>query len=245
MKTILPPVLFEDDTLIAFDKPSGLLVAPDRWDKDRENLMTTVHQQLNREWFNVHRLDRETSGVLLCAKGKEAVRHMCRVFNAGAISKEYIAIVQGGPSEASGSIQLRLEPDHFLPGRMRVAKEGAGKAAETRFEVVERWRGYSLLSLKLLTGRTHQIRVHLSASGWPVVADTFYGGSPLRLSRLKPGYKFKVGQAERPIMGRLALHARLLSLAHPVTGQSLSIEAPEPKDFRVSIRYLRQWAASA
>ena len=244
MKTILPPVLFEDDTLIAFDKPSGLLVAPDRWDKERENLMTVVHQRLNPEWFNVHRLDHDASGVLLCAKGKDAVRYMCRVFNAGSITKDYIAIVQGGPIEASGSIQLRLEPDFVLPGRMRVARDGGGKAAETRYEVAERWSGHSLLRLRLLTSRTHQIRVHLAASGWPVVADPFYGGSPLRLSRLKPGYKFKEGKPEKPLMGRLALHAQRLRLAHPKTGELLTIESPEPKDFRISIRYLRQWAAA-
>jgi RluA family pseudouridine synthase len=243
MKSPLPPVLFEDATLLALDKPAGLLVSRDHWDAERANLMDLVRARLSPDWFNTHRLDREASGVLLCAKGKPVVRELCRLIESGGAGKEYVAIVQGSPADDQGVIQLRMEPDPAWPGRMRVARgAGAGKPAETRYEAMERWRGYTLLRLRPLTNRTHQIRVHLSASGWPIVADRFYGGKPLYLSWLKPKYKFKENKPERPLMGRLALHAQRLSFPHPLTAAPVAIEAPLPKDFRVAIRYLQQWA---
>lgn len=245
MKSPLPPILFEDATLLAFDKPAGLLVSPDRRDAERANLMDLVRARLSPDWSNTHRLDREASGVLLCARGKPALREVCRLLESGGASKEYMALVQGSPADEQGVIRLRLEPDPAWPGRTRVAHGRSGKPAETRYSVMERWRGYALLRLEPLTNRTHQMRIHLSASGWPIVADRFYGGKPLYLSWLKPKYKFKKNKPERPLMGRLALHAQRLSFTHPLAAAPVAIEAPLPKDFRVAIRYLQQWASSS
>lgn len=243
----LPPILFEDDAIIAFDKPSGLLVAPDRWDKDRENLMKSVHEVLSPGIFNVHRLDADTSGVLLCAKTKAALDRLCGQFQSRDVAKQYLAITRGAPREDQGTVQKSIVPDLQRPGRMRVASHG--KPAETQFEVVERWsrgaqgrRTYALLKCVPLTGRTHQIRVHLAYLGCPIVADTFYGdGGGLLLSELKKKYKQKKDEPERPLVGRLALHAERLTLRHPVSGDPLTIVAPLPKDFEIALKYLRKF----
>jgi RluA family pseudouridine synthase len=235
-KHLLPPVIYEDDNLIAFDKPSGLLTVPDRWDKERENLMDWVHRELAPNWFNVHRLDRETSGVLLCAKSKPVLDELARMFEKHEVEKDYLAIVCGGPRAETGEMNWALAPDESVPGKMRVCRRG--KPALSVFTVLKRWRAYALVRLTPRTGRTHQLRVHLAASGCPILADALYGdGRGLFLSKLKPGYKQKAS-AERPLMGRLALHAERLALRHPVTGMVFEICAPQPKEFRMAIKYL-------
>lgn len=241
---ILPPILFEDDHFVAFDKPSGLLVSPDRWDEERENLMRWVHKRMSPDVFNAHRLDAGASGVLLCAKTRQALRAACAQFLSREVEKEYVALTLGAPPEDKGTIQLPLLPDRHRQGRMRVSPE-SGKPSETLFEVVERWRGYALVRLNPLTGRQHQIRVHLAALKCPIIGDPFYGrGQPLLLSELKPDYKFKEDRPEKPLMGRLALHSSVLTFKHPVTGQPMTVKSPLPKDFQISIKYLRRWAGA-
>src|SRR5581483_5172961 len=211
----LPPVIFEDDSLVAFDKPSGLLVAPDRWDKARENLMGLVHAhpRYGRGVANVHRLDADTSGVLLCAKTKPALDVLSGQFQSKTVAKTYHAIVVVLPPEramkvippvrdALGrlpdafTIDLALGEDERQPGRMRIFKGRGGKACTTEFATLERFAprqaaAYALVACRPLTGRTHQLRVHLAAAGAPIVHDPFYGDPDvtLKLSDLKRGYK--------------------------------------------------------
>jgi RluA family pseudouridine synthase len=233
-------VIFEDDAVIAFEKPSGLLSAPDRWDKDRENLMDIVHKRWSPDYFNAHRLDRGTSGIVLCAKNREALRKLSAAFESRGVTKEYIAFVRDAPPGERGVIPLALSEDPHRPGQMRT--DPAGKPAETRYEVVKRWRGYSLVTAWPQTGRTHQIRVHLAAVGSPIIGDPMYGdGRPLLLSALKRGY-VPPPEGEHPLIGRMALHARRLELEHPVTGQPLVIESPMPNDFTVAMKYLDKFA---
>jgi RluA family pseudouridine synthase len=240
-----PTILFEDDALLAFNKPSGLLVAPDRWDKDRENLMDMVHDQMSPDIFNVHRLDRETSGILLCAKTKAAYDVLCGQFEQHDVVKQYAALTRGGPPASEGTVDKPIVPDESRPGKMKVAHHG--KPSETRFEVVKRWptdgaSRFALIRCLPVTGRTHQIRVHLAWIGCPIVGDAFYGdGRGVFLSELKRKYKKKEGP-ERPLIGRLALHAECLTFTHPGTGASMTVEAPLPKDFDVAIKYLRRFA---
>lgn len=243
-KTGLPPILFEDDSLIAFDKPSGLLVSPDRWDKDRENLADLIHERLSPDFFNVHRLDCDTSGVILVAKTKKALDAASQLFQSREVQKRYVAIAHGLPKEDKGTIRLAMAEDEERPGKMKIVKHG--KPAVTDFEVVERFRRYALVTLVPHTGRTHQLRVHLAAIGCPITCDRFYGdGRGLLLSELKRHYKQHADRPERPLIGRLALHAEVLSLPHPITGVPLVLRSPLPDDFELALKYLKRYSGGA
>ena len=237
----LPPVLFEDSCIVAFDKPAGMLVTPDRWDKNAEFLMQIIHTKMDPGIFNVHRLDRETSGVLLCAKNDQTLRTLCRDFEQRRMSKRYLCLARGCPPWQEYTVDIGILPDRDRPGRMRASK--AGKRAETRFRVLEMWLGYSFIEAVPITGRTHQIRVHLASAGYPIVADPLYGnGRGIFLSEMKKKYKFKE-TPERPLIGRVALHSECLSFTHPETGQQMTIQSPVPHDFNVAMKYLSRFAA--
>lgn len=248
------PVLYEDEHLLALDKPSGLLTSPDRYDPNRPNLMKLLHAGIAvaKPWareraltylMNAHRLDFETSGVILLAKSKPVLVQLANLFGSEKPIKNYIALVQNSPQENIFDVDAKLAPHTVKVGFIRVDPKH-GKRAQTTFEVRERFDGWTLLACRPLTGRTHQIRVHLRHAGLPIVGDSLYGGKPLWLSRLKRDYHLKPGQEERPLIGRLALHAEKLALVHPVTGQSVTIEAPWPKDFTVALKYLRRFATA-
>lgn len=256
----LPPVIHEDEDIIAFDKPSGMLVAPDRWDKNRENLMGLVHAKLGKEVSNVHRIDAVTSGLLLCARNHLALVALSGQWEGRAVRKRYLALVAGRPipadsaghdsfpadaPEGSWIIDLPIGEDARQPGRMRVS-HASGKKSETLVRILEYFRGHTLLECEPLTGRTHQLRVHLAATGTPIVADPFYGGAPgLMLSQLKPRYKAKKDEPEKPLIGRCALHAAGILCRHPRSGEPLALEAPIPDDFAVALKYLRRYSADA
>ncbi len=245
-------VLFEDDHLLALDKPARLLTSPDRYDPQRPNLMGLLHRglEIGAPWakarslgylMNAHRLDFEISGVLLLAKSKPTLVTLVNLFGSEKPLKTYVALVRGTPAQNTFEVEAGLAAHPTRPGLMRVDAR-RGKRSITRFEVRECFAGYTLLQCRPLTGRTHQIRVHLKHAGLPLVGDTVYGGAPLLLSRLKPAYRLKEGQKERPLISRSALHAERLSLVHPVSGGALEIAAPWPKDLTVAVKYLRRYA---
>ncbi|MEI6218396.1 MAG: RluA family pseudouridine synthase [bacterium] len=238
----LPTILFEDEWLIAFDKPSGVLVAPDRWDSTLDNLMQLIRDRIAPTCFNVHGLDRDASGIVLCAKTKEMKKTAGGLFETGRALREFTAITRGAPpSGDEGIINLPIGPDVRNPGRMRVSPDH-GTPAETRYNVIERWTGFSLLRVISVTNRSHQARVHLAAIQTPIIGDQMYGdGIGLSLSEIKPHYKQK-GTPEKPLISRLALHAGKTSLDHPVTGLPLVIEAPLPEKMEIAIKYLRRFA---
>ena len=237
-----PPleVIFEDECILALNKPAGLLIAPDRWDKSLDNLMQRVHKQLSPTTFNVHRLDKDTSGLVLCAKTPEVWKRLFGWFASHKISKRYLGITRGVPREAAFEITLAVAPNPQRRGRMMVSKHG--KKARTVFQTLETFRGYALLSAMPETGRQHQIRVHLMAAGTALLADPFYGdGRPLLLSSLKKHFK-PPREGERPLLGRTALHAESLEFPHPVSGEMMTLRAPLPHDFELALKYLRKFA---
>jgi RluA family pseudouridine synthase len=262
-------VLYEDDALLALDKPSGLLISPDTCDKEKPNLMSGVRRALDTgaAWVrerglvflaNTHRLDADASGVLLLAKTREALRALAGQFNDRTVGKSYLALVEGVPAEDEFVVELKIGPHPSRP-RLQTERRHGGKLTLTRFRVMELFRlpflrgqdttaslgAVALVRCEPETSRTHQIRVHLRHAGHPILADPLYGlgsQSALLLSQLKPGYKPHPKEVERPLIGRLALHAERLTVAHPATGTPLELVAPLPKDFEVSLKYLRRFA---
>jgi RluA family pseudouridine synthase len=235
----LPPVVFEDDALIAFDKPSKLLVAPERRDKSRANLMELVREAMGHGVANVHRIDADTSGLVLCAKTKPALDFLSGQFQSKSVEKIYAALVVGAPRLDIFAVDFVLKEDEAAPGRMCVVKKH-GQAAVTEFRVLARFGKFSHLECRPLTGRTHQIRVHLAASGTPILNDRLYGSdTPLLLSELKRRYKGR--DEERPLISRLALHAGSLTFTHPVSRERITLAAPLPNDFSVALKYLHKY----
>jgi 23S rRNA pseudouridine955/2504/2580 synthase len=246
------PVLFEDECLLALDKPAGLPASPCRDDPHQPNLIKLLHAGIQRAapWakerrltylMNAHRLDVEVSGVILLAKNKPALIALANLFGSGKPVQNYVALIQGAPEKDQFEVDLRLAPDPAEVGLMR-ADTKSGKRSRTIFEVLERFSGCALLKCRPLMSRMHQIRAHLRHAGLPVVGDGLYGGKPLWLSRIKPNYRLKPGHEERPLISRAALHAGELQLPHPVTGEVVTIRAEWPKDLKVAVKYLRRFA---
>lgn len=237
-------ILHEEPDWLAIDKPAGLLSTPDRFDRDKPNL----HDLLTARYGKVHpihRLDRETSGVILFARTSEANRQLSRQFEEHTVEKTYLALTRGVPTAATGEIDAPLAECPRRPGLMRIDLRH-GQPARTRWRVLE-WLGpFTLFEVQPLTGRQHQIRVHLSGMGLPLAVDPEYGGNTaLFLSEFKPGYKRATGGGERPLIARLTLHAARLRFRHPSTQEPIEVTAPLPHDFEVALKQIRRWVGSA
>ena len=238
--TIQVPIIWSDETIIAVNKPSGLPTLPDGYDKAAPYLVGVLKRRYDRLWV-VHRLDRDTSGVLVLALTAEAHRALNTQFQDRRTVKVYHALVAGAPVWDELVIDLPLRPNSGRRHRTVVDAE-RGKPAETHLRVLDRFQRYTLIEATPHTGRTHQIRAHLAAVGLPIVGDALYGdGAGIYLSAIKPDYQPHSGP-EHALIGRLALHARSLTIEHPVTGERLELEAPYPKDFEAALRYLRKYA---
>jgi len=214
-------VLFLDDALIAVSKPSGLLSVPGRGE-DKQDCVHARVKVICPDALIVHRLDMGTSGVLIFARGIEALRRLGRQFETRQVHKRYVAIVRGSLPESSGEISLPLITDWENRPRQRVDHE-FGKSASTRYSVLsyDEALDRSRVSLKPLTGRTHQLRVHLAATGTPIVGDPLYGTEEERLAGL-------TGNPPPAHLSRLQLHAEQLAITHPFTGTPLLIDDPAP-----------------
>jgi 23S rRNA-/tRNA-specific pseudouridylate synthase len=191
---------------------------------------------------NAHPLDPEASGILLLAKTKPALAALADRFGTETPGRTCLALVYGTSRAAEFEVDARLSPHSEIPEQSRLDLK-QGKKSRTRFRVVESFDGFALVQCEPITDRPQQIRLHLRHAGLRVVGDALHGGGPLYLSRLKHDYRLKPGREERPLLAGVTLHADSITLPHPVTGESLTITAPWPKDLKVALKYLRQYAA--
>lgn len=233
-------IIFEDEDLVVVNKAPFVLTIPDRFAPEKPNLYHTLGDRYGKI-FTVHRLDKETSGILVFAKTEEAHKHLSEQFYTRSVEKVYFALVEGHVHQEEGVIDKPIAPDPHHPDRMVVTQRG--KPSLTRFKVIEHFKNFTLLEARIETGRTHQIRVHCQSMGYPLAVDALYGRKDaFYLSQVKVN-KFKLGkeEEERPLMTRSSLHAARLTFLHPRTGKKLTFEAPLPKDFSAVLNQLRKW----
>lgn len=230
-------VLHIDDDVVVVDKPAGMLSAPGRGSglTAADFIRAQVDLGRNQALRIVHRLDQDASGVLMYARTLLAQQWLVRQFSQREVEKTYLALVTGYVA-GDGQVDLPLAYDR-RGKRMRVGQ--GGKPALTRYRIARRVAGNTLLECELVTGRTHQIRVHLAAIGHPLTVDPLYGGGQgVWLSHIKPDYRPSVRRPERPLIDRLTLHAAGIRFRHPRTGEELTLETPLPKDLRATLNQL-------
>lgn len=239
-------ILYEDEFLAVVNKPADMVVHPAKghWSGTLVNAIQYRFGQLSNVNGDhrpgiVHRLDRDTSGVILIAKEESAHRHLSYQFETRKVFKEYVAITNGVLERDSDYIEGKITRHPNDRIKMTVTEEeDEGKEASTYYEVIERFRGFSFCRMHPRTGRTHQIRVHIASIGCPVLADKTYGGRDcLKLSELVPNLP---PEADEVLMLRQALHARRLRFLHPQLRTVIEAVAPLPPDFERTLAALRK-----
>lgn len=231
-------IIFENEDFVVVDKASGMLTIPDRHNENQVSLYKSLTNKYGKI-FIVHRLDRETSGLLLFAKNEATHKHLSQLFEQRNIEKHYQSIVKGSLAQKTGTINEPIAEHPFVKGQMIIAKKG--KPSVTDYEVMEDYGIYSLVNFNIHSGRTHQIRVHAKSIGHPVICDVLYGdGKPVLLSSFKKKYKLSMKEEEeRPLISRLGLHSSTLSFVD-IQGNKHTLEAPLPKDMRALLTQLKK-----
>jgi 23S rRNA pseudouridine1911/1915/1917 synthase len=243
-------VIFEDDDLIVINKHDDIIVHPARSHKsgtiinalawhfqhNTSGALSSVGKEFARPGV-VHRLDRHTTGVMVAAKSDTAHWRLGKQFENRSTDKRYLALVHGRMEPLADVIDLPLGQHPREKEKYAVRWDELGKPSVTIYRVREIYDGFTLVELELKTGRTHQIRVHLSHIGYPIVGDDMYGGRPVRLGDIAD---WKRPDADRTIVDRQALHAARLSFTHPITHKPVQFEAPLPADMRELVALLRE-----
>jgi len=242
-------IVYEDESILVVNKPAGMVVHPGAGNRRG----TLVHALLahapgiatvggaGRPGI-VHRLDKDTSGLLVVAKTPATYLRLVEAISRREVNREYLTLVWGEPRDRSSRI---AEPVGRHPkDRKRMAVTPKGRVAATNYRMLQSFGWASYLECRLETGRTHQIRVHLSHLGHPVLGDATYGGGPRRVLNLPEGIR-KLARDIVETMPRQALHAARLAFSHPATGERLSLEAPLPADFSAALDRLRKSVAGA
>lgn len=239
-------ILYEDAELVVIDKPWGMVVHPSPGHSTGTLVNALVHHCPDLTGISgslrpgiVHRLDKDTSGVLVAAKNGMAMQHLAAQFKLRQVRKHYLALVYGVPKSEVGTVDMPVGR-HPLDRKKMSVTTRAPRSAITHWKVREAFIGASFLEVDIRTGRTHQIRVHCHAIGHPVIGDPVYcrRGEMKRLASVAPGMVPSVKDADRQM-----LHAWTLSFLHPKTGKPLTIEAPIPADMRALIAEFRKWAS--
>lgn len=232
-----PEIILDTDLFVAVNKPSGLLSINDRMGEELS--LKTILIDRYGQIFTVHRLDKDTSGIIVFAKTPEAHKQLSQLFEGREMEKYYLGLVYGQLMNSSGSIDAPIM-EH--PGKTtKMMTHAKGKPSLTDYEVLETFRQFSWLRFRIHTGRTHQIRVHMHHIGHPIVCDEIYGeGGPILLSALKKNFKLsKQAEEERPLLSRLALHSHRLKFT--LDGTDYDLEAEVPKDLRAVLKQLEKW----
>jgi 23S rRNA pseudouridine1911/1915/1917 synthase len=237
-----PPftIIYEDSRITAVNKAAGLAVSGDRWDESRERLDKLLGSFYAGPIFIVHRLDRDTSGLIVFARDEDTHRQLSGAFESREVEKTYYAVVHGRPVWTETDCDLALVPDGDKLHRTIVDKY-RGKKSLTHFRLLGGAGSYSVVEARPATGRTHQIRVHLACLGHPVVCDPLYGArsspKPVYLSNFKKGWRGDPLE-EKPLLDRLGLHAAALRLPYPPGGLTLS--APLSRDMAAMIKQMEK-----
>jgi RluA family pseudouridine synthase len=245
-------IIYQDGRIIVINKPAGLSVTKDRnssvWLLDllEKQMAGTLAEKIRL----VHRLDKETSGVMILAKSKDAQRQFTGYFERRLVKKTYLALVRGRTESASGVIDVPIGPKKEA-GQLMCIKRKGGRYAVTEWQILADFGGVLLLMVRPLTGRTHQIRMHLSSIGLHIIADKLYGNSGgLYLSEFKSDYRLGWGQTEKPLINRLALHAYSIEFSPAFSNESKSggrknlpeyFIAPLDKKFKAAIKMLTKY----
>lgn len=211
-------IVYQDQHILVIDKPAGIPVLPDGWEKDAPYLVKLLEAEFGKVWI-VHRLDKITSGVMVFARDAETHRALNIQFEKHEAEKTYHAILEGNPKweEKTAKYSLRANVGHK---HRTMVDDKNGKPSETRFRILKRYQAAALVEAKPVTGRTHQVRVHAYALGHPLLGDVLYGGR------------------ESNIIPRPALHALSLSIMHPHTNERMSFTAEYPQDFATALKLL-------
>jgi len=230
-------VLHEDKDLVVVDKAAGMVVHPGAGHASGTLVNALLHRVKDLSGVGgelrpgiVHRLDKDTTGCLVVAKHEKALVALQKAFKSRGVDKTYLALVHGVPKAAEARIET-LYGRHPVNRQRFTGKVKEGKPAITVYRVLESFEGAALVEVDLLTGRTHQIRVHLCEAGHPLLGDALYGAGRKA--------KGKAAEQAQEVVGRQALHAWKLSFPHPRTGKPLHVEAPVPKDFTAALKVLR------
>lgn len=241
-------VVFNNENLLAINKPPGLRVIADHWIPSLPNLrdllqkrLTKLNPDQNKKIFVVHRIDSQTSGLVVFALNSEMHKSMNNLFASNQIEKTYFAIVSGEPPEMSGIIDLPLRHHPSRKNFMEVHHQG--KPSLTSYTLLKKFTHFSLLEVKPKTGRTHQIRVHLKNIGCPLAIDPLYGrAEAITISNIKRSPVFsKKTHSPIPLIARLTLHASIIRFIDPLSGEKHIFEAPPPKDFSALLKALQKW----